>query len=156
MKGSIVSNAIVAPPTAASPPARAAELTWVRLMRIYQKLNRASARVSQAHGLSLSRFDVLNHAGVRDGRTQQELADALFVTKGNICQLLDGMEADGLLWRRKEGRANRVTLTERGHALRAAILADQQQGLAERFAALSPVELATLHALLTRLDRGLA
>lgn len=141
--------------TSASGSARTAELAWVRLMRIYQKLQRDAARVSQAHGLSLSRFDVLNHAGVRDGRTQQELADALFVTKGNICQLLDGMEADGLLRRRKEGRANRITLTERGRELRATILAEQQAALATRFTALSAAEQHSLHQLLTKLDRGL-
>ena len=44
---------------------------------------------------------VLNHAGNREGKTQQELADALMVTKGNVCQVLDGMEAEA----RASGRA---------------------------------------------------
>lgn len=130
-------------------------LVWIRLMRVYQKLQRHAALTTQAHDLSLSRFDVLNHAGVRDGRTQQELADALFVTKGNVCQLLDAMAADGLLERRRDGRTKRVSLTATGRALRTAILADHDRELAARLDALTSEEQATLLALLAKLDRSL-
>ena len=128
---------------------------WIRMMRIYNKLQRRAEQTSRRHGLSLGRFDVLNHAGVREGRTQQELADALFVTKGNICQLLDGMEADGLLQRQRVGRSNQIALTDAGRALRAAILAEQQAELAERFGVLTEEEQETLLRLLAKLDRSL-
>ncbi len=130
-------------------------IAWVRLMRVYAKLQQQAAQTSRRHGLSLSRFDVLNHAGVREGRTQQELAEALFVTKGNICQLLDGMEADGLLTRRRAGRSNRIYLTDAGRALRTTILADHERELGERFQALTAPEQETLLRLLAKLDRSL-
>lgn len=130
-------------------------MAWIRLMRVYEKLQRQAAHTSQRHDLSLSRFDVLNHAGVREGRTQQELAEALFVTKGNICQLLDGMEAAGLLARRRAGRSNRIYLTDAGRALRTAILADHELELSERFQALTATEQETLLRLLAKLDRSL-
>jgi DNA-binding MarR family transcriptional regulator len=130
-------------------------VAWIRLMRVYHKLQRRAALTSQRSGLSISRFDVLNHAGVRDGRTQQELAAALFVTKGNICQLIDGMEADGLLERRRDGRSNRIYLTDAGRALRRRILTDQEAELAARFQALSSSEQETLLRLLAKLDRSL-
>jgi len=136
-------------------PPRLPGLAWIRLMRVYEKLQRQAALTSQRHDLSLSRFDVLNHAGVREGRTQQELADALFVTKGNICQLLDAMAADGLLQRRREGRVNRIYLSATGRALRATILADHDRELAARFQGLSRPEQETLLSLLAKLDRSL-
>lgn len=141
------------PPPVRRPPLPA--MAWIRLMRVYQKLHRRAALASQRSGLSLSRFDVLNHAGVREGRTQQELAAALFVTKGNICQLIDGMEADGLLQRRRDGRSNRIYLTDAGRVLRSRILADHEAELAARFQALTAPEQETLLRLLAKLDRSL-
>jgi DNA-binding MarR family transcriptional regulator len=125
------------------------------MMRVYQKLQRRAELTSRRHGLSLGRFDVLNHAGVREGRTQQELADALFVTKGNICQLIDGMETDGLLERRRAGRSNRIALTDAGRALRTSILTEHEAELADRFQALTKEEQETLLRLLAKLDRSL-
>src|SRR5699024_5416574 len=90
------------------------ETTWIRLMRVYQQIDKHTAGIMKQHGLSVSRFDVLVHAGVSEGRTQQQLADAMFVTKGNITQLLDGMEAEDLLYRRRKGRTNHIFLTEKG------------------------------------------
>ena len=136
-------------------PRRASTLAWIRLMRVYHKLQRRAAQTSQRHDLSLGRFDVLNHAGVRAGQTQQELAAALFVTKGNICQLLDGMESDGLLQRRREGRSNHIHLTPAGHVLRSRILADHEAELTGGFQGLTATEQQTLLHLLAKLDRSL-
>ncbi len=136
-------------------PRQASTLAWIRLMRVYHKLQRRATQTSQRHGLSLSRFDVLNHAGVHAGQTQQELAEALFVTKGNICQLLDGMEEEQLLERRREGRSNHIHLTPAGRALRGTILAEQEAQLAEGFLGLTPEEQQTLLHLLAKLDRSL-
>ena len=38
---------------------------------------------------------MLAKVGSTEGISQQELADALLVTKGNVCQLLDKMEGSG-------------------------------------------------------------
>lgn len=133
-----------------------AVLTWVRLMRVYHNVDRRTAEEMKHWKLSVSRFDVLNHAGVREGRTQQELADALLVTKGNICQLLDGMEADGLLRRRRSGRTNHIYLTDEGRALREASLARHEERIAQEMAVLTPDEQQTLLTLLRKLDRSLS
>ncbi len=134
---------------------RTAELTWVRLMRVHQQIDHLTATVMKRHGLSVARFDVLNHAGVRDGRTQQELADAMFVTKGNICQLLDGMEIDGLLYRRRRGRTNHIFLTEKGQQLRAAALNDQLALIDDAMSALPDNDQQQLQRLLRTIDRNL-
>ena len=48
---------------------------------------------------------------------QQELADALLVTKGNMTYHLCRMEERGLMDRRPEGRKNRLYLTGEGRRL---------------------------------------
>jgi len=130
-------------------------IIWLRLLRIYQKIDRRTAETMKTWHLSVSRFDVLNHAGTQEGRTQQELADALLVTKGNVTQLLDAMEADHLLYRQKEGRTNRVYLTDRGRDLRNASLRDHEAHICKEFSVLSVEEQETLLHLLRKLDRHL-
>jgi len=130
-------------------------LTWMRLMRVYHKMDRRTAEEMRPRDLSVSRFDVLNHAGAREGRTQQELADALFVTKGNICQLLDAMERDKLLYRRRRGRTNLIYLTDEGRILRKQALDGHEQRIADDMSALSEEEQRTLLSLLRKLDKSL-
>lgn len=130
-------------------------LAWMRLMRVYHKMDRRTVEEMRPRNLSVSRFDILNHAGAREGRTQQELADALFVTKGNICQLLDGMEADKLLYRRRRGRTNLIYLTDDGRALREHALRNHEQRITDDMSALSADELQTLLSLLRKLDKSL-
>jgi len=140
-------------PRTGIPPSTVA---WLRLARIFQKIDHRSAETMRAHGISVSRFDVLNHAGTPEGRTQQELADALLVTKGNVTQLLDAMEVDGLLERRRDGRTKRIYLTDHGRCQREALVALQEREIEADFGALDRTELDTLIHLLRKLDRSLA
>ena len=140
--------------TGSGTPATAV-LAWLRLMRVYHKMDRRSAELMKQWKLSVSRFDVLNHAGRPEGRTQQELADALMVTKGNVCQVLDGMEAEGLLYRRRSGRTNHIYLTDKGRGLRSTLVPTQEADISEAFSALTDEEQDTLLNLLRKLDRSL-
>src|ERR671932_2526202 len=79
-------------------------VAWLRLARVFQKVQRAESNQLRCWRLSPAQFDVLAHVGASEGLTQQRLADALLVTKGNVCQILDKMERDGLLVRRPSGR----------------------------------------------------
>ncbi|MGN6030963.1 MAG: MarR family winged helix-turn-helix transcriptional regulator [Thermomicrobiales bacterium] len=132
-----------------------AVVAWLRLARIFQKIDRRTAGTLRDWNLSVSRFDVLNHAGAQEGRPQQDLARSLLVTKGNITQLLDAMEQDGLVERRKCGRTNLVYLTDEGRALRTRSLADHERRIVDEFSVLTPEETDTLLALLRKLDRAL-
>ncbi len=130
-------------------------LAWMRLARVFQKVDRASAEHLRAWGLSLAQFDVIAQVGSAQGITQQELADKLLVTKGNICQLLDRLEQRGLIRRRQEGRANHLFLTEAGQRLYEEIVPAQEAFIAGQFAALAPEEQAQLLAILRKLDHAL-
>ncbi|GAB4426324.1 MAG: MarR family transcriptional regulator [Chloroflexi bacterium OHK40] len=134
---------------------QAAVLAWLRLARVYQKIDGHSERRFRAAGLNTAQFDVLATVGGHSGITQQELAKTLLVTKGNISQLLTRMERQGLIERRQEGRRNCLSLTEQGRALYAALVPQHEAYIAGLFAMLAPDEQAELLRLLRKLDRSL-
>lgn len=133
-----------------------AVLAWLRLARVFQKIDTRSERSFRSHGLNTAQFDVLAKVGAASGMTQQELADALLVTKGNISQLLGKMEQDGLIVRRQEGRTNCLSLTERGQALYQLMVPRQEALIAELLAPLSADEQHELLRLLRKLDHDMA
>ncbi|MGH2350857.1 MAG: MarR family winged helix-turn-helix transcriptional regulator [Chloroflexota bacterium] len=132
-----------------------AVLPWLRLVRVFQQVSRRSAEQFRCWGLTPAQFDALAQVGAAEGRTQQELADALLVTKGNVTQLLDRMEQCGLLQRRQEGRTKRLFLTEHGRALRDQVVPAHEALISEQFSALTPEEQRALQRLLRKLDRSL-
>ena len=130
-------------------------LGWLRLMRVYQKVDRKSSEHLKHWGLSVAQFDVLAHVGASEGMTQQELADSLLVTKGNVCQLVDKLEDRGLISRLHQGRANRLFLTDEGRRLFEQVVPAHEVAIAERFSVLSIEEQARLYELLRKFDRAL-
>ena len=124
-------------------------------MRVYQKVDRISSEHLKHWGLSVAQFDVLAHVGASEGMTQQELADSLLVTKGNVCQLVDKLEDRGLISRLHQGRSNRLFLTDEGRRLFEQVVPAHEVAIAERFSVLSIEEQARLYELLRKFDRAL-
>jgi DNA-binding MarR family transcriptional regulator len=133
----------------------AAVPAWMRLVRVFQKVDRASVEHLRQWDLSVAQFDVLAKIAGNQGLTQQELADRLLVTKGNVCQLLDRMEHNGLLVRQQEGRANRLFLTPTGKRLAEQVVPAQESVVTKCFSPLNADEQQQLLSLLRKLDRGL-
>ena len=131
-------------------------LAWLRLARVFQKVDQASAEYLRRWELSVAQFDVLAHVGAAEGLTQQELADALLVTKGNVCQLLNRMERDELITRVAEGRTNRLFLTLKGRRLFDEVVPAQEELIDGLFATLASEEQVQLLGLLRKVDRALA
>src|SRR5579859_7683036 len=111
-----------------------AVLAWLRLARVFQKIDTRSERFFRTRGLNTAQFDVLAQVGARSGISQQELADALLVTKGNISQLLGKLECDDLIVRQPEGRSNYLSLTDQGQALFQQVVPEQEALIAELLA----------------------
>lgn len=133
-----------------------AVLAWLRLARVFQKVDTLSARFFRSQDIkSPAQFDVLAQIGTSQGITQQELAAKLMVTKGNISQLLSQMERNGLVARCQEGRANLLSLTDAGNGLFEQVVPAQEQLIAQLFAPLTPEEQHQLLTLLRKLDRNL-
>ena len=93
-----------------------------------------------------------------EGVTQQELAERLLVTKGNICGMIDRMESNGWVERRpdpKDRRANRLFLTRAGKALFAAALPKQHAAIKDIMSTLATGEIQSLYWFLDRLEEGI-
>jgi DNA-binding MarR family transcriptional regulator len=128
---------------------------WLRLVRVFQKVEQFTSRGLRCSDLSLAHFDVLMHVGAAEGITQQEVADSLLVTKGNVCQVLGRMEESGLIIRRQEGRANRLFLTDRGRELFQTVGPAHEERVAQCFTSLSVDDQRELLRLLRTVDRAL-
>jgi DNA-binding MarR family transcriptional regulator len=132
-----------------------AVLAWLRLARVFQKIDTRSERFFRTHDMSTAQFDVLAQIGAARGMTQQELADALLVTKGNISQLLSKLEQTGMIRREQIGRTNCLSLTERGQALFEVVVPQQEALIADLLTPLSDAEQRELLRLLRKLDHNI-
>lgn len=132
-----------------------AVLGWLRLVHVYHKIERRAEECLRGTGVSMAQLDVIARVGTSPGLTQQDLADSLLVTKGNVCQLLDRMESAGLIERRQDGRANHIHLTADGERLFAEVVPPHERLIAAQFAALTPEEQRQLLDLLRKLDQSL-
>lgn len=87
------------------------------LVRVHSRMERRMVEVVGAHGMTLAQFDVLATLWTGEGITQQELAERLLVTKGNVVGLIDRVCRAKWVERRadpSDRRANRLYLTDQG------------------------------------------
>ena len=91
---------------------------WFRFIRLHRRVSAAIAAELKALGLSIPQFDVLSTLTEYEGLTQQELAERLYVTKGNVSGLVDRLSH--ALHLTHEGRR----LAERGMAVQADYVRD--------------------------------
>lgn len=117
-------------------------------MRIQQRIDAAREHQFKEMGINTAWFDVLAQLQEGEGMTQQELSERLFVTKGNVSQLLVKMEQSGLVKRESEGRCRCVWLTDAGKDLAARALPLQEQRIKESLVQLTEQQVATLVELL--------
>jgi MarR family transcriptional regulator, organic hydroperoxide resistance regulator len=125
------------------------------LLRFHDRLERRMAEGLGAHGLTLPQFDVLATLWHGEGITQQELAERLLVTKGNVVGLIDRVSAAGWVERRpdpEDRRANRLHLTDVGRKLLAEAWPCQIALVRKVFGTLTDGELRLMHELLERLE----
>jgi DNA-binding MarR family transcriptional regulator len=133
-------------------------LAWLRLARVYTAIDRRTAQFLRQFDLTTAQFDVIAQVGAHEGLTQQDLAEALLVTKGNVTQLLDRLEERGLIERRVEPgrRGKALYLTTTGWALNRQAVPAQEAMIASLFESLDLEDRNRLGALLRRIDRTLA
>ncbi len=128
-------------------------MVWFRISRIYNRSIRESNQHLKNWNLSVAQFDVLVQVGSSEKLSQQELADKLFVTKGNITQLLNKMEELGLIKREQEWKTKYLSLTEAGKALFDEIVPKQEQFQAAQFSGLNNDEKKQLLDLLRKIQK---
>jgi DNA-binding MarR family transcriptional regulator len=132
---------------------QAVERLGVLLSRLGQIMNgrlRQALSVSSVgprHGAVLIR---LAHNGAT---SQQELIDALAIDASALVSILNDLEGDGLIERRRDPcdrRRHIVEITDAGHRSVCTVERAIAEVEAEAFADLGPAEVAQLHALLSR------
>jgi len=127
-------------------------MIWFRLSRIYNKSIRESNQHLKKWNLSIAQFDVLAQIGSQKRLSQQELADKLLVTKGNITQLLSKLENLGLIKREQEWKTKYLSLTEKGKELFEEVVPLQEQFQASQFRKLDQEEKKQLLELLRKIQ----
>ena len=125
---------------------------WFRFVRLHRRVFAAIAGQLKEIGLSVPQFDLLSTLTEREGVTQQELAERLYVTKGNVSGLVDRLVEAGLVERRTspgDRRSHALHLTERGRELALEGIAAQRSYVERTLGQLPGQELAELERIVT-------
>ncbi|MFD4817795.1 MarR family winged helix-turn-helix transcriptional regulator [Peribacillus butanolivorans] len=128
-------------------------MLWFRITRIYNQSIRESNQHLKKWNLSAAQFDILVQVGSHERLSQQELANKLFVTKGNITQLLRKMEELGLIKREQEWKTKYLALTEEGKEFFHEVVPKQEHFQASQFANLNETEKQQLLDLLSKVQK---
>ena len=130
-----------------------AHRVWFRMIRLHGKMSVAFGKRLRDIHLSIPQCDVLATLMEREGLSQQNLAERLFVTKGNISGLIDRLVSSGLVERRKlkgDRRTHAIYMTPQGRKVGLQGIALQREFVMDTLGKLSPVELAQMDALFAR------
>nr|WP_245247193.1 MULTISPECIES: MarR family transcriptional regulator [unclassified Paenibacillus] len=127
-------------------------MLWFRLSRFYNQSIRETNHHLKKWNMTAAQFDVLAQVGAAGRITQQELAEKLVVTKGNITQLIHKVEELGWIEREQDWKTKYVSLTEAGKALFDDVVPLQERFQAAQFGKLNSSEQKQLVALLKKLQ----
>ena len=124
---------------------------WYRLIRLETRMRVAVSEGLRRIDLSVPQCDVLTTLTEKEGVSQQDLAQRLYVTKGNISGLIDRLARAGLVERRSipgDKRQHAIYLTQSGRAAADAAIGVQHALIARTFGKLPPEKLASFEELL--------
>ena len=128
---------------------------WLQLIRTYDSLQGEAASHLQKHGLTLPQFEVLSTLAISSCTNQQELAERLQVTKGNLVGLIDRLDERGWVKRvpdPEDRRVNKVQLTAAGKEVLEQVYPEQMAAVNLMMTQLSLAEVDTLRTLLKKLQ----
>ncbi len=127
--------------------------TWFRFLRLHQRITGRATQEYRRIGLSIPQFDLLSTLSEREGASQQEIAERLYVTKGNVSGLIDRLAAQGLVERRalpSDRRSYALHLTPEGRRITAEGLALQKRLVEATLGSLPASDIAELDRILVR------
>ena len=134
---------------------------WRGMLETHSALiARLDRELERDHGLPLTSYEVLMYLSDTDNGELRmgELADRLLLSRSGITRLVDRLERQGLVERRRcsdDGRGFNAHLTEAGQAKVRAARPDHLAGVRRHFlSSLSPGEIDSLGSLWERLRNG--
>lgn len=127
---------------------------WLRMARLTGRVFRRMDQHFQSHGLTSPQFDVLATL-LREGPlSQQALANALLVSKGNVSFVVTRMVDAGLIERQagEDARSVSLVVTRAGRTLYDAVMPGHDAILLEQFTSLDRETLEALARTLRALE----
>jgi len=131
---------------------------WIALARAYGTVSRSVATKVAEYELTTSQFGILEALHHLGPLTLGELADKLLVTGGNVTYVMDRLQRDGLVTRRRCSQDRRVVwaeLTPDGRALIEEVFPQHAEFLHDTLGVLDSAERAELRTLLKKLGKGI-
>jgi DNA-binding MarR family transcriptional regulator len=128
---------------------------WLRIMTIYKLVSREiHNRLRDTFDITLARFDLMaqlerHPTGIRMG----EISNRLMVTSGNVTQLTDQLEKEGLVERAPDPHSRRaclVRLTSKGRKAFTAIAIEHEKWVIDSLSGLNRQERKLLLSLLSK------
>jgi DNA-binding MarR family transcriptional regulator len=120
---------------------------WFRFLRLKQRCQTIMTHRLRDLGLSIAQFDLMSTLSEEEGITQRDLAEKLYVTKGNVSGLVDRLVEAGLVLRRGipgDRRSYALHLTDAGRELVAKGMAVQMAFVDETLGSLATEDIARM------------
>lgn len=130
---------------------------WIKLNRALEGISRGLHRAMEAQGLTIGQFgvlEVLTHLGPL---TASDLATRLLRSPGNITTVVDNLEREGLVERRRDREDRRVvtlSATPRGQQIIRNVLPGHVQRVTAAMSSLSTEEQEILAELCRKLHES--
>jgi MarR family 2-MHQ and catechol resistance regulon transcriptional repressor len=129
---------------------------FIKLLRAAESTSSRLSRHMAAHRLTVSQFGALEALLHLGPLFQCDLGKKLLKSSGNVTMVVDNLEKQGFVERRREGEDRRfvtVHLTEKGRGFIAGIFPRHVAAIVEEMGVLSPSEQEELGRLCRKLGR---
>jgi MarR family transcriptional regulator, organic hydroperoxide resistance regulator len=134
------------------PDSHSPDRLYFRFIRLQQRVFGEMAQTLKPTGLSIPQFDVLSTLTEQQGLSQSDLAQRLYVTKGNVSGLIDRLVDAGFVERRNapgDRRSNALFLTPAGEKAAQDGLRLQKAFVADTLGTLPAADLKLLDGIIT-------
>jgi MarR family transcriptional regulator for hemolysin len=128
------------------PPNTAREILF-QLSDVARSMRTYIDQCAREHGMTRAQWGVLVRLQRQEGMTQAEMAESLEIQPISLVRLIDRLCQHGLVERRphpRDRRANRLYLTDKGHATLARLAPLGREVTSEVLASLSAADVAEL------------
>ncbi|TVP58206.1 MAG: MarR family transcriptional regulator [Gemmatimonadales bacterium] len=132
---------------------------WITLARAYLTVSREVGLKVTEYGLTVPQFGILEALHHLGPLSLGELAEKLLVTGGNITYVMDRLEEQGLVYRKRSDEDRRVIkayLTAEGRQRIGEVFPGHAEFICGLMGHLEPDEQVELRSLLRTLGRGIA
>jgi MarR family 2-MHQ and catechol resistance regulon transcriptional repressor len=133
--------------------------TWERLSQCYQMTQKKAREALRGSGLTQPQFLVMTQIAEEEGIPLTRIGENMLVTGGNITGIIDRLEREGLVKRKRDGEDRRIIrafFTPKGQKTYKQALPAYDRFMRQVFGDLGGGDVTRLHKTLEVLHKGLA